>query len=235
MIKLIKEVRVSNFLNLNYKLILISLVLVTITIFGIKNINSAVKDSTEFSDKIIHSEGILVNVYSSSNELFNINNLNLVLSLNNKYDSISYSNSVKKIRKDLNINDNLINYKLDDLFRKKSIVFKIINDKYSNKNNLITNSNELSLQIRIVLADYYKLKYLDNVKEYRILKSELNYNYNRYILVIITLLILYIILFIFLIKDIKVKNRLEERDSYLISTLMDKVRDKTKDENSKKL
>ncbi len=234
MIKLIKEVRVSNFLNLNYKLILISLVLVTITIFGIKNINSAVKDSTEFSDKIMRSEGILVNVYSSSNELFNINNLNLVLSLDNKYDSISYSNSVEKIRKDLNINDNLINYKLDDLFRKKSIIFKIINDKYSNKNNLITNSNELSLQIRIVLADYYKLKYLDNVKEYKILKSELNYNYNRYILVIITLLILYIILFIFLIKDIKVKNRLEERDSYLISTLMDKVRDKT-NENSKKL
>lgn len=219
--KIINAFKIATFLNL--KLVLISLVLVLITVFGIKHINTIIKDSTKFSNKIIYNEKELLKVYSTSNELMNLNNKTLLLCVSRKYDSLSYITSVNKIRRNLNTSSG-VNYKLDNLFRKKTIVFNIINEKEVDKEYLIVNSNELSLQVRVVLSEFYELKYNENLKEYKVLKEHLNNNLHTYIIIIILLIIIYSLLIILVMNDIKIKNRLESRDKYVISILIDRMK-----------
>lgn len=221
MIQIINEFKIASFLNL--KLILISLILIISTSFGIKSINNIVKSNDKFSEKIIYNEKSLLKIIKSSDELSKINNKTLLLCLDGRYDSLSYINSIKVIKENLNINKKS-NYKLDSLFTKKLIIFNKINEKNSDNEYLIINSDSISIQTRVILSDFYELRHQKNLKEYKILQENIDSNLHKYFLIIFSLLIIYSILVLMIINDIKFKNRLENRDKYIISILIDRIK-----------
>jgi len=93
---------------------------------------------------------------------------------------------------------------------------------YNSFQNYIFINNDLSYKIRLILnsriSDFNK----ENKKSQELLISKLNLNYSKYVNTIILISIFFITTMLLLIWDIKKKSKIEYRNKYLISLLLNK-------------
>jgi hypothetical protein len=99
-----------------------------------------------------------------------------------------------------------------------------INQKadYNSFQNYIFINNDLSYKIRLILNKRISEFNSENRKSQELLISKLNLNFSKYVNTIIFISIFFIITMLLLIWDIKKKSKVEYRNKYLISLLLNK-------------
>ncbi len=286
--KIIAMFRVVTFLNL--EIIGISILLVILSVFGFKYINSTIFENGVLKERIISNEKSLLAVYKITNNMSRIDDeiLSNCLNVNTKYDSLShdintliYQKNLLKVDKETSIildsliKEKIIMYnKIDNFIAKRvkvgdisdskeiSIVSKNVNKgifknktqyvnhvkKYdevnadlfkkeyskvllinsNNRNSLIKSNNDLSLNIRNVLDKYSNNKFENNIIQYEKISNEIEGNLNRYTVIVLILTILYAFLVTSLLKDLKTKSKVSERDKSNITMLIDNYESNSK-------
>ena len=93
---------------------------------------------------------------------------------------------------------------------------------YNSFQNYIFINNNLSYEIRLILNSRISDFNYENKKSQELLISKLNLNFSKYVNTIIFISIFFIITMLLLIWDIKKKSKVEYRNKYLISLLLNK-------------
>ena len=96
------------------------------------------------------------------------------------------------------------------------------NVDYNSFQNYIFVNNDLSYKIRLILNNRISDFNSENRKSQELLISKLNLNFSKYVNTIIFISIFFIITMLLLIWDIKKKSKVEYRNKYLISLLLNK-------------
>ena len=96
------------------------------------------------------------------------------------------------------------------------------NVDYNSFQNYIFINNDLSYKIRLILNNRISEFNSENKKSQELLISKLNLNFSKYVNTIIFISIFFIITMLLLIWDIKKKSKVEYRNKYLISLLLNK-------------
>lgn len=96
------------------------------------------------------------------------------------------------------------------------------NVDYNSFQNYIFVNNDLSYKIRLILNNRISEFNYENKKSQELLISKLNLNFSKYVNTIIFISIFFIITMLLLIWDIKKKSKVEYRNKYLISLLLNK-------------
>jgi hypothetical protein len=121
------------------------------------------------------------------------------------------------------------------LIKKESLKKLEFSDKFL-KITISKYKHQISDEVRFLLIQYNKLSYLashllnfkieqnnsNNIRSQKILVNNLKSRFINYIITIIVILILFLIVLIFLVRDIKVKSKIENRNKYLISQLLNR-------------
>ena len=121
------------------------------------------------------------------------------------------------------------------LIKKESLKKLEFSDKFL-KITISKYKHQISDEVRLLLIQYNKLSYLashllnfkigqnnsNNIRTQKILINNLRSKFIDYIITIIVISILFLIVLIFLVRDIKVKSKIENRNKYLISQLLNR-------------
>ena len=121
------------------------------------------------------------------------------------------------------------------LIKKESLKKLEFSDKFL-KITIYNYKHQISDEVRFLLTQYNKLSYStshllnfkieqnnsNNIRSQKILVNNLKSRFINYIITIIVILILFLIVLIFLVRDIKVKSKIENRNKYLISQLLNR-------------
>jgi hypothetical protein len=121
------------------------------------------------------------------------------------------------------------------LIKKESLRKLEFSDKFL-KITISKYKYQISDEVRLLLIQYNKLSYLashllnfkieqnnsNNIRTQKTLINNLKSKFIDYIITIIVILILFSIVLIFLVRDIKVKSKIENRNKYLISQLLNR-------------
>jgi hypothetical protein len=168
--KIIAWFRVVTFLNL--EIIGISVLLVILSIFGFKYINSTIFENGVLKERIINNEKSLLAVYKITNNMSRIDDeiLSNCLNVNTKYDSLSHDINTLIYQKNLLKVDKKTSIILDSLIKEKIIMYNKIDNFIAKRVKVsdISNSKEINIVSKNVEKGIFKnkTKYTNHVKKY---------------------------------------------------------------------